>query len=314
MNLSADNKTTVQIGTLPNQHKQIVGIRTYDYLAMQQDLTRLLAKYPFLEKAVSGRSVLGRELSAIRLGNGPRFVLYHGATHAREWMTSLLLMKFIEDYAEGYATGEFVGNTDIRRLFDLATIWIVPMLNPDGVDLSINGLKPDNPYYQQLLHWNRGSQDFTNWKANIHGVDINRNFNADWELAHRIGASSPGEESYAGPAPESEPETRAITRFTRRFPFQLALAYHAQGELIYWGYNDIAEARSRELATALGRLSGYRPIKAQKPGGYKEWFMLATRRPALAPEIGRGTFPLPLSQFPAIYGANLPILLAAPLL
>lgn len=296
------------------QAQPIVAVEPYGYNTMQQDIQQLLAKYPFLERQVIGYTVLGREIPAIRLGRGPRQVLYHGTTHSREWITSLLLMRFIEDYASAYAAGQLLGDTDIRRLYDVATIWIIPMVNPDGVDLVLNGLKPTNPYYQQLLRWNRGNTDFSEWKANARGVDINRNFAADWEVARRVGARVPGPEGYAGPAPESEPETQALVRFSLRYPFQLVLAYHAMGEVIYWGYRDIAEQQSKDIATRLGRLSGYLPIKAAKPGGYKEWFMLTTRRPSMAPEVGHGTLPVPLTQFPTIYSENLPILLDAPLI
>jgi len=296
-----------RFGVLP-----IVAVnRPYGYRTMQRDLLALLARFPFLEQRVIGRSVLGREIPAIRLGRGPKHLLLHGSTHAREWITTLLLMKFIEDYARAYQAGTELDGFDIRRLFDRVTIWVVPMVNPDGVDLVVNGLQRDNPYYEELLAANQGMTDFAAWKANVRGVDINRNFPADWEKAKEIGAPQPGPQYYAGPYPASEPETRALMDFTRQQNFDLALPYHAQGEVIYWGYGDIAEDETRALAERLAAVSGYQAIKMDRPGGYKEWFMQTTGRPGLAPEIGRGAFPIPLAQFPEIYRANLPLILTA---
>lgn len=287
----------------------------YDWDVMQEDLRRLRARYPWIQTQSIGTSVLGRELTVIRLGVGPKHVHYNGAHHAREWITTPLLMKFIEDYAAAYENNRSLGGYNVRNVYNSTSIWIVPMVNPDGVDIVINGVSSDNPFRSQLIQWNGGSTDFSRWKANIRGVDLNRQYRANWDIARQSGPAGPAPEGYAGPSPESEPESRAIANFTRTWPFRLVLAYHSQGEVIFWNYMNLAPAESRQIVQQFQRLSGYTPM--EEPGeyashaGYKDWFILAYRRPGFTIEVARGENPSPLWQFQEIYQDNIGILMHA---
>ena len=287
----------------------------YDYDVMQEDLQRLRQQYPFLQVSSIGSSVLGRDLTMIRLGQGPREYHYNGSHHAREWITTPLLMKFIEEYARAYQSGGSLAGHNVRELYNAASIYIVPMVNPDGVDIVINGVGPDNPFRSQLIQWNGGSTNFTMWKANIRGVDLNRQYQANWELARQQGPPGPAPEDYAGPAPESEPESRAIANLTRSHDFRLVLAYHTRGEVIYWNYLGLAPPESRQIVQQFQRLSGYTPL--DEPGeyssnaGYKDWFILAYRRPGFTIEVARGENPSPLWQLPEIWNDNVGILMYA---
>lgn len=104
------------------------------------------------------------------------------------------------------------------------------MVNPDGVELVLNGISPDHPYQANLLEWNGEQPDFSNWKANIRGVDLNDQFPAHWEEeAERRGQLGPGPRDYGGETPLSEPEAAALARFTECHPFELVVALHTQG-------------------------------------------------------------------------------------
>ena len=197
----------------------------------------------------------------------------------------------------------------------------MPMVNPDGVDLVINGLQRNNPYYNDLIKWNMGSTDFSkNWQANIKGVDLNHNYNASWyesKIAEEsYGVYGPGPTRYGGPYPESEPESRNVADFTRRHNFRLILAYHSQGEVIFWTYRDIIPPGAREIGELFSKVSGYElsePYGIASYAGYKDWFISEYRRPGFTIEVGKGTNPLPLSQFDEIYKDNIEILLLAPI-
>lgn len=294
----------------------------YTYDVLQRDIQGLMARYPFAVYGTIGQSALGRDLYYIRLGNGANQVLYTAAIHALEWITSPVLMKFAEDLLSAVATGERLGGYDTGYLWNTSSIYIVPMVNPDGIELVLNGLQPDNPNYARLISWNNGSADFSeDWQANNNGVDLNHNFDAAWELSRRaaieLGITGPGPTRYPGPYPESEPESRALADFTRGRDFSLVLAYHSQGEVIFWDFMGLEPPEARAIGEELAAVSGYtleQPTGITSYAGFKDWFIQYFRRPGYTVEVGRGRNPLPISQFNQIYRANLPLLLRAALI
>ncbi|MBW9171884.1 peptidoglycan-binding protein [Clostridium estertheticum] len=289
----------------------------YTYEIMKKDLEGLKARYPFIEVESAGRSELGKELYYVKLGNGPNKVFYNGAHHAIEWITSVLLMKFIEDFAKAYAMGQDMEGYNVRDIFRKSTIYVMPMVNPDGVDLVLNGLEKSNPYYNDLIKWNNGSLDFSkNWSANIRGVDLNHNYDAMWQESKNAEASygiyGPGPTRYSGTSPESESESKAVANFTRSNNFRLVIAYHTQGELIYWNFQNLASSEAKAIAIIFSQLSGYNlgeTAGITSYAGYKDWFIEKFRRPGYTIEVGLGKNPLPISQFNKIYSDNIRVLL-----
>src|SRR5665647_1048252 len=133
----------------------------YTYEIMERDIQGLKARYPFIETGIAGESVLRKNLYYIKLGNGPNKVFYNASHHGLEWITSVLLMKFIENFSKAYVDGTNLSGYNVRDIWSKSTIYIMPMVNPDGVDLVIDGLQRDNPYYSDLIKWNNGSTDFS---------------------------------------------------------------------------------------------------------------------------------------------------------
>ncbi|MGI6120216.1 MAG: M14 family metallopeptidase [Desulfosporosinus sp.] len=293
----------------------------YTYEIMARDILGLKNRYPFIEVEIAGKSVLGKNLYTLKLGNGPVEVFYNGAHHALEWITALLLLKFTENFAKAYAKGRQIRGYDLKEIWRQNTIYILPMVNPDGVDLVLQGLQRDNPFYEQLIAWNNGRMDFASvWQANIKGVDLNHNYDASWELSKQAepayGIHGPGPTRFSGTHPESEPESKAVADFTRNHNFKLVLAYHSQGEEIYWTYQDKTPAESERIGELFARLSGYalaEPTGITSFAGYKDWFIDKFRKPGFTMEVGLGKNPLPISQFPKIYQDNEEILLVAPI-
>lgn len=293
---------------------------SYTHNILERDIKGLKTRYPFMETGVAGKSVLGRDIFYLRLGEGPNEVFYNGSHHALEWITTPLLMKFAEDYLKAYAEGRSSWNGyNPKEIWKSSSIYILPMVNPDGVDLVLNGLQPDQTYYEELIRWNDGNTDFSKkWQANIHGVDLNHNYDAGWEQSKEAepeyDINGPGPTRYSGPSPESEPETQAVTSFTRSHDFKLVLAYHSQGQVIYWTYMDLEPPESRRIGEEISRISGYALDEITgiaSFAGYKDWFIKEYRRPGYTVEVGFGENPLPTSQFNSIYNQNIGMLLYA---
>jgi len=282
----------------------------YGYVRMLKELADLKKRYGFIRIEYIGESVMGRPIPAVRIGGGSRKVHYNAAFHANEWITSRLLMAFIADYAEAVRSGGALLEMSAADLFESATLCAVPMVNPDGVELVQGGVSPDHPYYAELLRWNGGNDDFSGWKANIRGVDLNDQFPAYWEEERaRRGTSGPGPRDYGGPAPLSEPEAAAIAGYVRRVGFELAIALHTQGREIYWNYRGLEPDGSRQIAEKFAAASGYRAVALTgSDAGFKDWFIREFRRPGFTVEAGFGENPLPPSLFGSIYQEVLPIL------
>lgn len=292
------------------------GVKYTSFLT-QQVIYGLAKRYSTIETGSIGKSVMGKEIYYLKIGKGKTEVFYNASFHANESITTPLLLKFAEDYAAAYAAGEEIGGAPAGRLYENYTLYLVPLVNPDGVDL-VNGWLERGSYFRQAeaIAENYPEIPFpSGWKANIDGIDLNLQYPAGWEEARAIkaaaGYTSPAPRDYVGEAPLSAPESRAVYDFTRRQNFSLILAYHTQGEVIYWKYLDYNPVNSYEIAQYFGRVSGYaveETPSASGYAGYKDWFILEYNRPGYTIEAGKGENPLPVSQFPSIYEKNIGIL------
>ena len=244
-----------------------------------------------------------------RLKNASLFV---GATHGEEWLTSLLLMRFAWEIAAAWTdeAPSFAGVTREKGLI------IVPMLNPDGVEIALDGPRKAGPFRDQtepLYRANGGK-----WQANARGVDLNHNFDAGWNILREMetvsGITGPAATRYGGPYPHSEPETRGIINLIYAFQPRRLYSFHSQGEEIFWEYGGLQVPQAESIARALSALSGYTLVKNSglaSHGGLKDWFIQEFRRPGFTIEIGKGENPLPIEDLEPIYGRLLPLLTAA---
>lgn len=283
----------------------------------------LVREYPFLRSEVIGATAFQRQLRTLVIGNGPRKVFYSAAHHANEWITSLVLLKYAQELARACRDGGSIAGYDAKEIFDTATIYLLPMVDPDGVDLVTGAIAPGSVSYEaaRRLAENYPAIPFPDgWKANLLGVDLNLNYPARWLTARDIkfsqGFTRPGPRDYVGRAPLNQLETRSLAEYTRLLDPALVLAYHSQGQEIYWQFDGIfvpgAEALGRAFAEASGYALADTPY-ASSFAGYKDWFIQEFRRPGYTVEVGLGENPLPLTQFDEIYRDNESILTLAAL-
>lgn len=285
----------------------------YGYVELEHDIAALMGYGPLVQSAVIGHSVMGKPLYALRCGQGAKRMHINASCHANEWITSAVVMHFLSELLEAGAQGKSYRGRDSAALLREVAIWSVPMVNPDGVDLALHGVSPEHPFCKVLLEWNGGRHSFSHWKANIRGIDLNDQYPAYWEAeCARRTTDRPGPANYPGRAPLCEPEARSLARFTELLGFNLALSLHTQGKEIYWNYRGYEPEQSEALAQRLAAASGYRAVKlADSDAGYKDWFIKQFRRPGFTIELGEGTNPLPIAQFPAIFEEAAELLLEA---
>ena len=284
----------------------------------QRMISQIVETYPFCRTEVLTTTAFQRPISTLVVGTGPRKVLFTAAHHANEWITALVLLKYAEDLAQAIQDDGILFGQKAQELANTVTIYMVPLVNPDGVDLVTGAIAPGTIQYEvaQDLADNYPNIPFPEgWKANLLGVDLNLNYPAGWLQAREIkfsqGYTKPGPRDYVGRAPLSQLETRALAGFTEFLEPALVLAYHSQGKEIYWQFENYVVPGARELGEVMARVSGY--TLADTPyesafAGYKDWFIQQFRRPGYTIEVGSGVNPLPLTQFPEIYRDNVPLL------
>lgn len=282
----------------------------------------LTERYPdILRSELLTTTAFGRPIRTLVIGNGPRKVIYTASHHANEWITAPVLLKFVEEFAEAIESGGRIGGVDANELAEATTIYTVPMVNPDGVDLVAGGIQPGQPQYELAASIAEGYPTIPfpdGWKANLLGVDLNLQYPAGWLRAREIkfsqGFTRPAPRDFVGRAPLQEIEARALADYTGEIDPDLVLAYHSQGRVIYWLFDDIEVPGARELGERMAAVSGY-ALDETPPesayAGYKDWFIKFFRRPGYTIEVGEGTNPLPLSQFDQIYRDNVGILVTA---
>ncbi len=279
----------------------------------------LAEQYPEVRTSLLGATVFQRPIRTLTVGSGPRRVFFCAAHHANEWITAPVLLKYAQTLAkDGVLLG--MDTAAIRRQ---VTVHMVPMVDPDGVDLVNSAIAPGTAQYMlaQSIAQSFPQIPFPEgWKANLLGVDLNLNYPAGWEQAKQIkfsqGYTRPAPRDYVGRGPLDQSETQLLARYTRLLDPALVVALHAQGKEIYWQFMDIPVPGARELGQQMAQVSGY--TLADTPynssfAGFKDWFIQEYRRPGYTVEVGQGENPVPISQFPEIYAACEPLLTVAAL-
>ena len=281
----------------------------FDHQRLMDTLNHLTMRYPNLGIGYLGESILGRGIPLITLGHGKKEILYVGAHHGMEWITSVLLSRFLNDFWElSFHNGVAYG-ISLKQLCQSYTLYIIPMLNPDGVEYQIHGVQQNNPLYDRVLQMNNGNDCFSAWQANARGVDLNHNYDAGFaeykELEAENGILGGAPTRYSGETPESEPEVAYLCNFIR-FHENLRgiLTLHTQGEEIFYKSGGKVVKNSEIIAKKIAQISGYKLSQAEglaSYGGLTDWCIHEMNIPAFTLECGRGKNPLPLSDYFSIY-------------
>ena len=258
-----------------------------------------------------GFSKLFRPIFCVKIGKGTKKLFLQGAIHAREHITCDMLFMLLNDAISFSNNGE---------------IYCVPLSNPDGVCLAKSGLKslmdvekdlkecenlelilrapkPKNVFLlhkikKNLIKINDESKNFSLWKANICGVDLNVNFNAKWGKGKQ-NVFNPAPQNYVGPHPFSEPETKALASFLISLKPHMTISYHSKGEVIYYDFYQKGKQKKRDklIAQEISKITGYKIRKTKKSsGGLKDFCIKKLKIPSLTIEVGKENLPHPISK------------------
>ena len=292
------------------KHRIVDTTEPYSSAKYMNDIDILQTIFPFMKVTAIGYSSLGKEIKEMRIGCGKKKVHMNASIHANEWITSLVLMEWLNEYLVALTNGMKVGHCSALELFLECEVSIVGMANPDGVDLVIDG--PPEGLESICLELNEGKADFHGWKADIEGIDLNRQFPANWDTMKERYQAGPGPRDYPGERPLTQKEAIALAELVRREDFDRVIALHTQGHEFYWGYNGHEPALSAIMAREFAVKTSYASIQyVDSHAGFKDWFIQEYKRPGFTIELGKGVNPLPLSQFKAIYEETKHLLNAA---
>lgn len=249
-----------------------------------------------------GRSHMQKDIWCIKVGKGNKKILIISTHHALEWITGALSVGFVGDFSRCIKNNEKFFDEDAYDIYSETEFFIIPQLNPDGVDIVLNYIHSSHPYFKDVTGILPQEKIPLYWQANIRGVDLNHNYDCRFyegvHLAEISGIDSPHYTRYSGKYPFSEPETQAVKTLCEKIPFRFALAFHTQGEVIYPG--DWKDVWYKDTAKALAEVSGYElsmPEGVASCSGFKDWAMDSMNLPSFTIELGRGKNPLPFSQF-----------------
>jgi len=258
--------------------------KPYSFADVLSDSVRLSIVFPDVVSVKTvGFSVKKRGILLLTLGKGEKKVLLCGAHHGREYISAAYLMRMAEEYAYLHHNKGSMGNTDVFSLLGTVSLHIVPMVNPDGVDICQNGPEAGAQFCCPEF-------DYRAWKANANGVDLNRQYPCLWDKLRSF--ASPAPEGYKGEAPATEPEVLCMMKLCLENEYSLAASFHTKGEEIYYADSLTHDKlpMAKRIAEKLSAVSGYtlKEISSDPAvygGGFENWFRFAFGRCAFLFEL-----------------------------
>ncbi len=251
-----------------------------DYNTNKQIIEDLIKEYPFLNVQLIGRTVLGRGIFSLSVGNNKNNAIYIGSVCGSDGLSGLILLLFIERLCRSIKSNHTLSSVNIRKALSFSGVTVIPCLNPDGRETDLygpSGAKSMGSFVSSFYNTEK-----PRWNANAMGVDINRNFIFSAEAKETV--HSPGPSFFRGEYPESEPETRTLTRLCRVKKFRQCLEiYSGESEIFYKSKEN--EPVSSQMMAKILSCSCSLPINADtnlRHAGIMDWFIKEHRRPAFA--------------------------------
>ncbi|WP_192930321.1 M14 family metallopeptidase [Alkaliphilus pronyensis] len=290
--------------TIASNYKGIVDpYQPITYDTMKETVARLKEQFPeLIETEIIGQSADERDIVLVKLGKGDTLIHINGSFHARERITTNIILKNIEDYSNAYEKNTKIQGYDVKNLLDQVTIYFVPMVNPDGVDYTILGEESiKSPIlrvaFEKIVEHPKSEWHTPDlrWKSNIRGVDLNRQWDFGWHEESKLDIDAPADAYFKGFKPHSEPEVLTMEKLSLYNPFLIYAAYHTQGLEIYWYKyqqgDDLEEVQ--DITKKISNLTFFRPVPAlndipqnfRSYSGYADWTAVELKKPSFTMEF-----------------------------
>jgi Zinc carboxypeptidase/Immune inhibitor A-like, MAM domain len=264
---------------------------------IRDEMYELARRNPQLLKLeVLGTTHQGREYIALKMTQGAReipdgtrpAVLYVATHHAREWISTEVARRLLHWYIDRWRAND----KDVKQLLKDVELWFVLVHNPDGYEYTFD--------VERLWRKNLRDNDQNGIINNNDGVDPNRNYSEHWNYDTEGSSSLFPSQTYRGPDPESEPETKALVSLFERVPFLFAISYHSFGQLLLYpqGWQTLTPTADDPIYVALtGRdtdpaVAGFNPgVSADlytTNGEFTDWAHGERGTLAWTPELSEG--------------------------
>ncbi len=199
---------------------------------IKDELIRTARDNPGITKLVNiGKTHQGKDIYALKVSSMARWLpdglkpstLYAGGQHAREWITPEMTRRLMHHVIAGYGK-----DAQLTKLINTTELWFLPVINPDGYDHTFT---PDNRLWRKNLRDNDGDGQITT----ADGVDPNRNYATKWAFDDEGSSPDPANDTYRGPGPNSEPESKALDGLFKKLRPKFFINYHSAAELLLYG-------------------------------------------------------------------------------
>lgn len=283
---SAECKVTAKIVDYQNPYTSSV---------VHANIAALQATYPDIITTQSiGTSVQGRDIPLLTLGTGERKVLVVAGMHSKESIAVTFTMRCIEEYAQAMTDGKMLGRYNVKKLLSEFTIYFVPLLNPDGMDIYMGLEQPE--YTDAPLT----EEELSDFKNNANGVNLNRNFPFEWGY-EGVNTTQPDFRSYSGTSAASEPETQAIINLCAAHDFEWMFNMHCKGHMVF--YQDQINETTQRSKNIAARLAGRcdfvlndESTAYEISGGLENWFRMEYGKPGLCVEMVESKFSIAVND------------------
>ncbi len=274
--------------------------RPYTSKRVAMNCQDLVNKYPeLISMETIGKSTLGTDIILLKMGSGDKKALITGGIHSREDITVNYVMRCVEEYAEAYysSSGKY-GTFRLDKLLKEWTLYIVPVMNPDGIDIANDGVIPLYKNGEPL-----SEEELFDYKNTTTGVNLNRNFPFEWGYEDStINDTTPDIDSYIGKSEASEPETQAIIKLCEANAFEWLFSFHIKGNMLYWADTvnsnaEKAEVMSNRLVVNCGFNLMRSSSIAGASGGMENWFRQQYNKPGFCIELMEDKWSSEVNQY-----------------